>query len=337
MNHVIIPELFCPFPSSISPYAQAINDATIGWARRSQLLTENTAYHRLCAIGVGWLVGRTTPYTHLEGLQLLADWCTWLFLQDDQCDEQGIGKHPELLKAVHSRSLEILGGMQPTAQDNSAGHALYDLRQRMLGKGSDEWMVRFIQCVENSFDASVWEATNRAQGITPDVHSYIDKRASTSAMFTVLSLTEIADGIRLPKEVREHPTVQQLNLYAINAVCWANDIISLAKEIKQRDVHNLVLALRHQYHLPVKDAIYRAAALHDAQVRAFIDLQHRLPSFGEVVDADLNRYIDILRFWMRGNLDWASASGRYLEAVYGERHSPERITPNFSHYIELSA
>jgi hypothetical protein len=56
-------------------------------------------------------------------------------------------------------------------------------------------------------------------------------------------------------------------------------------------------------------------ALHDAQVRAFIDLEFNVPVFGAVIDHDLQRYIGILRSWMRGNLDWAISSGRYLAAM----------------------
>jgi 5-epi-alpha-selinene synthase len=101
---------------------------------------------------------------------------------------------------------------------------------------------------------------------------------------------------------------------ANNVVCWSNDIISLDKEMKRGDVHNLVLALRCEHQLVLQEAIDHAGELHDAEVRAFIDLEPRLPSFGAAVDAELARYVVILRSWMRGNLDWSHASGRYRPA-----------------------
>jgi hypothetical protein len=309
-----LPELFCPFPSAVSPHAHTVDEATIAWARSLGLLGEPSAVHKLRVVGVGWLVARTTPYMGRDGLQLLADWCTWLFLQDDDCDELGIGREPAKLRELHAHSLATLRG-DAFAPDSPSQRALSDLRERIVRLGCEDRIGWFLRTVEQSFDASIWEAANRAGGIVPSVKTYIAQRAFTGGMLMVLSLTTIADGIVLPPAVREHPVVAALTRCTTNAVCWANDIISLAKELQQGDVHNLVVVLRHEYQLVLTDAIYRAAALHDAQVREFLDLQRRLPSFGGAADAHLKRYVDILRFWMRGNLDWANSSGRYLEAV----------------------
>jgi Terpene synthase family 2, C-terminal metal binding len=96
-----------------------------------------------------------------------------------------------------------------------------------------------------------------------------------------------------------------------NVISWANDLVSLDKERQQGDVHNLVLILAHEQRLPLQAAVDRVVALHDAEVRAFIALTKRLPTFAPAVDADLDRYVIGMRFWMRANLDWSIAAARY--------------------------
>lgn len=322
MEEFEMTDLYCPFRSDVNRHAEVVDQQTVAWARQLNLLIDESAYRRIRATKVGWLTARTYPETPLNELQLLADWNTWLFAQDDECDERGIGKDPARLAAIHARSIEIVNGAQPTEADGPLVHGLDNLWQRTLLLAPREWRSRFIQHFKECLDASIWEANNRAQGITPDVTAYIAKRTYTGGLFIHVALLEITDDIHLPANVREHPTVQGLTRMAVNVVCWANDILSLAKEIKQGDVHNLVLTLRHKHALSLAEAIERAVALHNSEVRAFVDLESHLPSFEPSVDADLRRFIAILRSWMRGNLDWSYTSGRYvsttLSAVSGQ-------------------
>lgn len=308
---ITLPTLFCPFASTLNRHAEVVERTTIEWADRFQLLEDPHVRRRLGGVRVGWLVSHAYPNASREDLQLMTDWTTWLFLQDDQCDENGIGKQPEQLGIIHARSLEILRGAQPSANDRVLSHALLNLRQRMEQYGMQGWMPRFIATFENSLNASVWEATNRQRKVIPDVATYIRYRAFTGGLYTHIVLQELTEHLQLPATIREHPTIVQLTRMAVNVVCWANDLFSLMKEITQGDVHNLVLSLQHKHQLSLQEAVDRAAALHDTEVRAFIELTLRVPSFGMEVDVELKRYIAILRSWMRGNLDWSYMSGRY--------------------------
>ncbi|MBA3943952.1 MAG: hypothetical protein H0X37_05245 [Herpetosiphonaceae bacterium] len=312
VEQVALPELYCPFPSAINRGLEVVGQQTVEWARRFKLLEGPAAYERLDAMRIGLLTARAHPHTPLAELQLVTDWTTWLFILDDHCDELGIGKHPKQLQALHHRTLTILRGAAVTDQDNPMLHALHDLRERLLLKASAEWMRRFITNCQECLEASIWEATNRANGIIPDVTTYIKKRAFTGGMYPYVALFEITEDIQLPTAVTEDALVIHLTRSAINVVCWSNDILSLGKEMKMGDVHNLVLTLQHKYRLSLKEAIARAAALHDAEVRSFINMEQRLPSFGSVIDPELQRYLGMLRSWMRGNLDWSYTSYRYL-------------------------
>jgi hypothetical protein len=94
-------------------------------------------------------------------------------------------------------------------------------------------------------------------------------------------------------------------------VAWFNDIVSLEKELRVGDVHNLVIVLRQEYHLSVQEAVAQAARLFNARMREYVELERRLPSLGVESDARLQRYLAGLRCWVRGNMDWSYESARY--------------------------
>ena len=311
MDQPVLPELYCPFAAAVNRHVEQVDRQTVLWVRQFNLLPNDHAYRRLEATRLGWLAGRTHPDAPLEELQIVADWCAWLFVRDDYCDESGIGWQPERFTALHDDLLSLLQGA-PLAQDAAPlARSLCDLRDRTRAKASADWMRRFSEHVADFFAAGAWEATNRAQGITPDVTTYITMRPYTSGMYAFVELSAIAERIDLPPAVRTHPTVKHLTFLATIAACWMNDLVSFGKELQQDDVHNLVLTLRHKYHLTLQEAIERAAALHDVQVRAFIDLEQRLPVFGPVLDAHLRQYVDVLRSTIRGNMDWSYTTARY--------------------------
>ena len=313
-EQLVLPELFCPFPSVVNPYAEAVQQHTLDWLQHNELVKGKAAYERVFAANFGGLAARFHPDAPRNELQLVSDWYAWMFFQDDLRDESEIGKHPDQLAAMDARFLEILKGKEPMDRDGALGLALWDLQRRLRARVTVTWMRRFIRSVAEYFDATVWEATNRARGTTPDVVTYIRVRPLTSGLKIDTQFIEISHGIHLPSEVRADPVVSRLTLASNNAVCWANDIISLDKEIKRGDVHNLVLVLQSTEHLTLQQAIDRAGQMHDAEVGSFIELEPRLPSFGRGIDTNLQRYIAVLRARMRGHLEWSYASGRYQPA-----------------------
>ena len=96
-----------------------------------------------------------------------------------------------------------------------------------------------------------------------------------------------------------------------NVISWANDLVSLDKELRQGDMHNLAVILSHEQKLSLQAAVNLVGALHDVEVSAFIDLARRLPSFTPKIDREIQRYIAGMRSWMRANLDWSLGTTRY--------------------------
>lgn len=315
MAPIVYPALYCPFPSAINPHAAAVHRATLVWAQQFQLIRGETARERLDRRRYGELMARAYPHAPRQALQFVSDWNTWLFLLDDECDETGLGKDPARLAQVHAHLLSILRGAAPGAQDGPQSHALWQLITRLRAQADEEWMRRFNRQVEAYFSANVWEANNRLCGRIPEAAPYRAMRLFTGAVYMYLMLIEFTGQIQLPPDVRDYPDVQRLAEMTNNCICWSNDIISLEKELQHGDIHNMVVILRAEQDLSLQAAVDQVAAMQDAEMREFIALAARLPSFGEAVDAELQRYVKGMQHWMRANLDWSAATARYRPAL----------------------
>lgn len=76
--------------------------------------------------------------------------------------------------------------------------------------------------MELFFIAVEQQAADRADGVTPDLESYISVRRDTSGCKSCFALIEYAAGIDLPDEVVCHPVVQTLEEATNDVVAWSN-------------------------------------------------------------------------------------------------------------------
>jgi hypothetical protein len=313
MQQIHLPRMQYPFPSLVNRFASLADQQNLLWAQTFGLLKTEAALARFKRSKFAWLVARTFPNAGYEELCILANFNTWLFLHDDQCDEAQLGQQASSLQAVTGYFSEIL--IREIAQPEKGGAfalALADVWQRLLPFSRPAWRLRFIRTMQEYFRACHWEADNRAQQKAPPVADYVIMRPYTGALYVDLELIAVSEKTDLPDEVLQHSMVQRLALACNNVVCWTNDIISCAKEAEQGDVHNLVLALMRERGLSFQAAIDEAHRMHDEEVRLFAALENLLPSFDEVTDQELRRYVAVLRTWMTGNYNWSvHDTGRY--------------------------
>lgn len=317
MHDRLTPKLFCPFSSALNPYTAETHEQTLAWASRFQLIQSPAVDRRFRAAQFSRVVGRAYPNAATDDLRLICDWNTALFVWDDHCDETRLGWQPEQLAARCELLLAVLQDRPDPQPDDRLLRAFADVGSRLRERMPPMWMRRFLLHVQEYLEGTLWEAHNRARRITPDLTSYVQMRHRAGALHPYFEFAYLTEQIGLPIEIRSHPLVERLSLAAANLVVWANDIVSLAKELEHGDVHNLVTVLQHEQHVSMSEAIEQAAAMHDAEMRLFIELEQRLPSFEPELDAALQRYIGVLRSWIRANLDWSSETGRYQQRPSG--------------------
>lgn len=301
-----IPQIFCPFPSMLNPFAPEAEQHTANWVQHFELVRSEKARERFRRARFAMLSSRAFPTAGKYELCIAAEFNTWLFLLDDKNDESRFGKL-DFLQMVHSFVSMILRNNRVVAPDEgmALANSFADLWKRMKKISTFEWQQRFEKSMIDYMDACLWEVGNRIQHKAPSVKDYIEKRPYTGALFADIELIEILESIYLPEEVRNHAAVQQLALACNNVVCWANDLFSFDKERRQGDVHNLVIALKEERNLDLETALAETARMHDDEVRRFVEISENLPSFGAEVNEELQRYTGVLQSWMRANLDWS--------------------------------
>lgn len=310
-----------PFPRAISPHAGAISEATTAWAVRQGLLARDAAGAR-SQEQYGWLAARAHPNASFEALSIVADFMSWLFFEDDHNDETDAGHVLARMVEDHRRFVSILDGAAPSREDSPLCHALHDLEVRMGRHADRTWAHEFRRDLMAYFDAIQWECRNRARGTPPRLGTYLSMRPFTSAVFPCFDLFTIADELRLPIPTYDHAAVQELRFRANNVVSYCNDIFSFEKELAHGDTHNLVILVRAEHPCTLQEAVDRAAALHDAELSAFLSLKERVRSLGLVASAELDRYAGCLSAWIWANFDWTCASARYQRRSSGSTPEP---------------
>ncbi|MFB2980360.1 hypothetical protein [Microseira sp. BLCC-F43] len=307
-----IPEFYCPIEVRLNEHTDKAEKNSWEWVRKFGLVPEGgVEYRALQAEKAAWLVGYTNPDAAADDLYLISDFMTWICIYDDLSDAANLGKHPDKLSILHQRLVDVLNGADVSGQDDNLTQALQDICQRLIQRTSCEWVERFARDVEQQLQGFVWESTNRLAGITPDLSSYVKLRPYSLTIFPNLDLTWVSQDIPANAKFLRHIYVQQMTVMVCNHIGWTNDVLGINRELREENPHNIVLVLQQEYNLSLQDAVKRAVEMCNAEVKAFLNLESRLPSFGETEDISLKRYIDGLRSWIRGHLNWCSETARY--------------------------
>ncbi|MDZ8188730.1 MAG: terpene synthase [Nostoc sp. ChiSLP02] len=311
MQQLLCSGLYCPFASQINKHIDILEKHALEWVIQFNLLANESSYKRFCKSKFFFLAASAYPNCELEELKIANDWLSWVFIWDDQCDLSNLGKEPDVLKDFHQRFIDILNGADLTSKDIPLAYALRDLRERILQRGSKEWFDYFVNRYQGYFDGCVEEAINRAQGITPDVESYMLIRRLSLGGYLCLALMEFCDQIMIPEFFRYHHVMKELKVMTINILAWCNDIFSVHREMSSGDVHNLVLLIDRPQIFSLEKATIAATEMHNQEVDRLQEFELSIPSFGEKLDTELEKYIFGIHSWISANFNWYYHSGRY--------------------------
>jgi hypothetical protein len=308
-------QLYYPFVSPSSPFSDQIEQSTRQWVKHFNLLPDEQTFQRFCSINYGWLGARFFPYALEDQATIGAHWIAWLFTLDDEFDESAIGGQPETLAQAFQKFVNILEG-QPPETPTPLSLALQDLTTRTRQYSPDpSWMKRFIISVQQYFNACHQEACNRQEATPPSPTAFIPLRKHAGAQTIVIALIEMMEGMLLPNTVLQHPRIQALSEITMNLMGWGNDVLSVSKELRAGDFHNLVLIFQHGYCLNEADAYTWAIETHNLDMRRFLLFETNLPDFGPDINRDVQHFIRGLRALIRGSIDWTliDAPVRYAE------------------------
>ncbi len=105
------------------------------------------------------------------------------------------------------------------------------------------------------------------------------------------------------------PDLQAVVGKAARIISNHHDILSGLRELSREVPMNLPAVLAREQGLSLAEAFVRAGELADTDTRSFIDLADRL--LGTNPGPSVEGYINGLKAWIPGNLDWSLTTGRY--------------------------
>jgi hypothetical protein len=321
LDEISWPELVIPFPSQVNPCVEDAVAGGIAWARSMGLVTSEPAVARFVKLQAAWLAARAYPTAGRGELQLVADWCAWVFLFDDQNDEGRWGRHPEEWEALTAPLEAVLTGSFDEAVLPPLARALADLLWRSTVGMSAAWYTRLRTHVSTYIRSYRDETANRARTETPSLVDYIAHRRKSGAMGIFFDMAEFVEHTEVPAGWYASREYQDILLAASDVVSWDNDIFSLPKEFARGDVHNLPLIMWSTNGRHLQEALDRAAEMIHARIATYLGAERLMQQLLDSCDLvpetrdGIRRCMAVYRACMRAYRDWSDQTGRYRDVV----------------------
>jgi germacradienol/geosmin synthase len=335
-----VPDLYMPYAFRTSPHLAAARRRAPGWARRMGMFDT--------AAGEVWderrFIGIDLPHCaamiHADAspgqLDLSGDWLTWGTYGDDYYP-MVFGATRDL--AAAKLCTERLTAFMPLDAGADAGtdagtdaelgpvpvnaleRGLRDLWRRTAAPMPPAARRQFRTAVQNMTASWLWELANQAQGRVPDPIDYIEMRRSTFGSDMTMSLARLAHADVLPPALYRTGTMRELETAAQDYATFTNDLFSYQKEIEfEGELHNLVLVVENFLGVDRFRAGEVVAALMEGRMRQFeYIVVTDLPTLATDFDLEgaardrLHQYVDGLKDWMSGILEWHRRCVRYTE------------------------
>ncbi|KAF8623351.1 hypothetical protein AX15_006423 [Amanita polypyramis BW_CC] len=332
----ILPDLvsLCKFPVRYHPDGDEIAKESAEWLDAN--CPGLTTRQRKAIYGLQGGVLAAYSYTTgpKERLRVIADYINYLFHLDNISDRM-LTREADVLGNIVMNAILFPEEYKPMKdqpeEEPIPGKLSRDIWRRCIRHAGPGVQKRFINTMQEFFDAISTQAKTRADSEVPDLESYIDCRRDTSACKPCWALIEYIHDFDLPDYVAEHPIIEALGEAANDLVSWANDIYSYnIEQARGEGYHNLVYILMHHHGHSLQGAVDHAAEMWTQTVDKFIENERRLPSWGPEIDEMVQKYVSGLRDWSIGSVYWSFRTHRYFgtDGLSVMKHRTVEVIPN---------
>jgi hypothetical protein len=297
-------DLWCPYTCRKNPVDVEVELQE--WAGTSGLVVGESARRKFA----GARFGDCAAYVYPDAPDLLvhAKWLAWLFVADDEFDENRAPEHGGIDRGV--LGYLPLDGPPTVTPTTAVTTALVDLWRELAPPMPLPLRERFRANAERYARTYGTDLARSRAGTAPDLASYIALRRSSGAVDTCVDLVERGPGAYL---ARPSALVDRVRTAANDVICWSNDVLSVAKEVRHGELTNLVAVLRGATGMGWSTSTGIAAEMVSARTREFDSLRR------ELLDSDdspnVRRFVDGLASWIAGSLEWHLTSPRYAESL----------------------
>jgi germacradienol/geosmin synthase len=320
------PAIYMPFPLTLSPHLDEARENLVAWAHRTGTLAEGIWDERklraydlaLCAAGI-------YPDADLGELDRSSAWLAWGTYGDDYYPLVfGHGADLAGARACNARLCQFMptGGAQTPVPVSALERGLADLWTSTTESMDVGARTTFRRAIEVMLDSWIWELVNLAENRIPDPIDYIEMRRKTFGSDLTMSLSRLSHGDQVPAQVYRSRPVRALESSAADCACLINDVYSFQKEIQyEGELHNCVLVVQNFLDTDPVRAMGIVNDLITARMQEFEHVADReLPVLFETANLDaaaravLLGYVEELRNWLAGILNWHEHCHRYAEA-----------------------
>ncbi|WP_149262485.1 germacradienol/geosmin synthase [Actinomadura sp. K4S16] len=326
-----LPEFDIPYRARVNPHRDRAGRGLLVWARDMGMFSPHPRTpvpvwnpDRLSGMALEVCAASLAPDADPEALDLAVQWLACGTFGDDffpavfNRDRDMAGA--KAFNARVPRFLPLDRGPVPTPE-NPFEAALADLWPRTAGPMDDAGRREFRASVEHMVESWLWELNNHLQARIPDPVDYVEMRRHTFGSELTMSLARIGRGKEIPAHVFETRTLREIDASAMDVACLLNDCFSYQKEIEyEGELNNGVLAVENFFGIGRDEALPVVNDLITSRRRQFEHLAgSELPALCDELDLDdtaraaLSAYVEELRDWMAGILEWHRETDRYDE------------------------
>lgn len=329
----VIPDIYMPFPLTLSPHHTRAREESVAWARQMGLLDPQPgdpgsaiwSEEKLRGYDFALCSAGLDPDATPEALTLNACWLTWGTYGDDYYPVVfAQAKNLAAAKATTARLVAMIPvdhaeqALPATAMERSLGDLWVRTSRDMGTRVRTEFRATLVDMLESW----LWEVENQIQNRIPDPVDYAEMRRRTFGTYLTMYLCRLGQAGRgIPEEIYSSGTIRSLENAAADAACLINDVFSYQKEVEvEGEVHNYVLVTRNFFDIGYPEALHICHSLMTQRTEEFEHVvASQLPLLYEdwklnaEARAGLDTYVTELQDWLAGILNWHQKVKRYRE------------------------
>ncbi|WP_086788719.1 terpene synthase family protein, partial [Crossiella equi] len=289
--------------------AATVEEQLLDWALSSGLLPDERVERRFRNARFGECAALCYP--DATDLLVYAKWMTWLFVADDEFDENRAPEHGGIDRGVLGYlPLDGAPAWEPTSAVTAA---LVELWREIAAPMPRPLQERFREHTEEYCRSYAEPLAKARTGQAPHLQDYVDLRRRSGAVETCVDLIERQPQAYLHPVLATAPAVTALRLAANDVICWTNDVLSVGKEVSHGELNNLVAVLQGGSGMNWPAAVSSAAAMTSARTKEFDELAEALMT--EHPEPAVRAFVDGIKVWISGSLVWHLDSPRYANRI----------------------
>ncbi|WP_046732620.1 germacradienol/geosmin synthase Cyc2 [Streptomyces humi] len=319
----LLPDFHMPYEVALSPHLDAARPRLAAWMHTTGMLAEGVwDEDKLAASDLVLCAAGLDPDATPAELDLSARWLAWGTYADDYYPlvfgTRGDLAGARLATARLSACMPVADEPAPVPVTGME-RGLADLWARTTAAMGPEDRLALKRNVDEMTESWLWEMSNHLQHRIPDPVDYLEMRRATFGSELTLSLARRGHAPAIPPEVSRSGPVRSLENAAIDYGMLVNDVFSYQKEIQyEGELHNAILVVQNFFGVDYPTALRVVNDLMTQRMRQF---EHVVASELPVLYDDfelpaearaaMGAYVDDLRNWMAGILNWHRHVDRY--------------------------